>query len=144
MTEKGISILDKLGIDIGFKTTHMKTVTEADIVLFAGVSGDFNPLHVCEEYANKTFFGSRIAHGVIALGLLSAALAKLPGLVIFLSASDRFTAPVRIGDTITAIGEVTNVRKDKGIVTLKTSCINQKGETVVEGEWTVRLYEAPS
>ncbi len=144
MAEKEISILDKLGVDVGTKVSHMKTVTEADIVLFAGVSGDFNPVHVCDEYAKKTLFGSRIAHGVLSLAFISAAVAKLPGLVIFLSASDRFLAPVRIGDTLTATGEVTMVRKDKGIVTLKTSCTNQKGETVVEGEWTVRLYEAPS
>ena len=144
MTEKGTSILDKLGVDVGLKTSHMKTITEADIVLFAGVSGDFNPVHTCEEYAKKTFFGSRIAHGVIALGLISAAMTKLPGLVIFLSDSNRFLAPVRIGDTITATGEVIEVRKEKGILTLKTSCTNQKGEVVVEGEWAVRLYETPS
>ena len=144
MTERSNSILDKLGVDIGFKTTHMKTVTEADIVLFAGVSGDFNPVHMCEEYAKKTFFGGRIAHGVIPIGLLSAAMAKLPGLVILLSHSSRFLKPVRIGDTITAIAEVTEARKDKGIVTLKNSCLNQNGEAVVEGETTVRLYEAPS
>lgn len=144
MAEKSSSILDKLGVDVGTRVTHMKTVTEADITLFAGVSGDFNPIHMCEEYAKKTLFGSRIAHGVIPIGLLSAAMGKLPGLVIFLGASDKFLAPVRIGDTITATGEVIAVRKDKGILTLKTSCTNQKGETVVEGEWTVRLYEPPS
>jgi 3-hydroxybutyryl-CoA dehydratase len=138
------SILEKLGVDVGTKVSHAKTITEADIVLFAGVSGDFNPVHTCEEYAKKTFFGSRIAHGVIPIGLLSAAMAKLPGLVVFLGDSNRFLAPVRIGDTITATGEVINVRKDKGIVTLKATCTNQKGENVVEGEWTVRLYEAPS
>ena len=138
------TILDKLGVDVGHKVTHMKTVTDADIVMLSGVSGDFNPVHTCEEYARKTFFGGRIAHGVIALGLISAAMTRLPGVVIFLSASDKFLAPVRFGDTITARGEVIAVRKDKGIVTLKTSCSNQKGETVVEGEWTVRLYEAPS
>ncbi len=144
MTENEVTILDKLGVDVGLRVTQVKTVTETDIVMFAGVSGDFNPVHVCDEYAKKTLFGSRIAHGVIVLGLISAAMTKLPGLVIFLSASDKFLAPVRIGDTITATGEVVTVRKDKGIVTLKTSGTNQKGETVVEGEWTVRLYEAPS
>ena len=144
MVEKDISILDKLGVDVGFKTTHMKTVTEADIVMFAGVSGDFNPIHICDEYAKKTFFGGRIAHGVIAIGLISAAMTKLPGLTIFLGDSNKFLAPVRIGDTITATSEVIAVRKDKGILTLKATCTNQKGETVVEGEWTVRLYEAPS
>ncbi len=144
MAEKEVTILEKLGVDVGFKVTHAKTITEADIVLFAGVSGDFNPVHTCEEYAKKTFFKSRIAHGVIALGLVSAAMTKLPGLVIFLSDSNKFLAPVRIGDTITATGEVINARKDKGIITLKTTCTNQKGEPVVEGEWALRLYEAPA
>jgi len=144
MAEKDVSILDKLGVDIGYKTTHVKTITENDIKLFAEVSGDFNPVHVSEEYAKKTFFGGRIAHGVIPIGLLSAAMAKLPGLVIFLSQSVRFLKPVRIGDTITAIAEVIDTRRDKGIVTLKNTCINQSGETVVEGEATCRLYEAPS
>ncbi len=97
-----------------------------------------------EEYAEKTPFRSRIAHGVIAMGLLSAAMAKLPGLSILLSLSARFLKPVRIGDTITAIAEVTGTRQDRGIVTLKNTCVNQKGETVVEGEATCLLSEAPS
>ena len=144
MVEKDISILDKLGVDIGYKTTHEKTITESDINLFAEVSGDFNPIHMHEEYAKKTFFGGRIAHGIIALSLLSAAGTKLPGTVILLSMSGRFLKPVRIGDTITATTEVIAVRKDKGIVTLKNTCTNQHGEVTVEGETTVRLYEAPS
>jgi len=144
MVEKSESILDKLGVDIGFKTTHMKTITEADINHFAEVSGDFNPVHMREEYAKKTFFRGRIAHGVIPIGLLSAAMAKLPGLVIFLSQSVRFLKPVRIGDTITAIAEVIDTQRDKGIVTLKNTCVNQNEETVITGEATVRLYEPPS
>ncbi len=139
-----ITILDKLGVDVGTKVSHIKTITEADIVLFAGVSGDFNPVHMAEEYAKKTLFGGRIAHGVIALGLISAAMTKLPGVVIFLSDTNKFLAPVRIGDTVTATGEATAVRKDKGIVTLKVRCKNQKGEALVEGEWTVRLFPPPS
>ena len=144
MTDKETSILDKLGVDIGYKTTHTKTITEADIVMFARVSGDFNPVHMCEDYAKKTFFSGRIAHGVIALGLLSAAMTKFPGLTIFLSQSVRFLKPVRIGDTITATAEALETRKDKGIVTLKNTCVNQNGETVVEGEATIRLYEEPA
>ena len=144
MAEKEISILEKLGVDIGYKTTHVKTVTEADINLFAEVSGDFNPVHISEEYAGKTFFGGRIAHGALVQALLSAAMAKLPGLVVFLSQSVRFLKPVRIGDTLTAIAEVIETRKDKGIVTLKNTCINQEGETVVDGEATCRLYQPPS
>jgi 3-hydroxybutyryl-CoA dehydratase len=144
MGKENISILERLGVDVGFRTTHMKTVTEADIVLFAGISGDFNPVHMSDEYAKKTLFGSRVAHGVIAAGLLSAAMAKLPGLSILLSLSLRFLKPVRIGDTITAVTEVTAARGERGIVTLKNTCVNQKGETVVEGESVCMLSEAPS
>jgi len=143
MAEKGGSLLEKLGIEVGLKTTHMKTVTEADIVLFAGVSGDFNPAHMSEEYAKKTLFGGRIAHGALTLALLSAAMSKLPGLVIFLSQSVRFLKPVRIGDTVTAVAEVVETRKDKGIVTLKNTCTNQNGDILVEGEATVRIYQEP-
>jgi len=144
MTEQDIPILEKLGVDIGYKATHEKTITEADIELFAEVSGDYNPVHMSEEFAQKTFFGGRIAHGVIAIALLSAAMAKLPGLVILLSHSSRFLKPVRIGDAITAVAEATSVRKEKGIVVLKNTCTNQNGETVVEGETMVRLFEAPA
>ena len=144
MAEKDMSILEKLGVDIGYKTTHAKTITEADIIQFAEVSGDYNPVHMSEEFAKKTFFEGRVAHGVIAIGLISAAATKLPGLVILLSHSSRFLKPVRIGDTITAVAEVVNTREDKGIVTLKNTCTNQNGEVTVEGETVVRLYEAPS
>lgn len=144
MAENDISILEKLGVDIGYTTSHEKTITEADIKLFAEVSGDFNPVHINEQYAQKTFFKGRIAHGVIALSLLSAAGTKLPGTVILLSMSGKFLKPVRIGDTITAATEVIAVRNDKGIVTLKTTCSNQNDEMVVEGETVVRLYEDPS
>ena len=144
MAKKDISILDKLGVDIGFTTTHIKTITEADVHNFAEVSGDFNPVHVREEYANKTLFNGRIAHGALLQAYLSAAMAKLPGLVIFLSQSLQFLRPARIGDTITATAEVTETRRDKGIVTIKNTCVNQDGETIAEGEAAVRLYEEPS
>ncbi len=143
MTENE-TILDKLGVGIGYKTTHVKTVTEKDIELFAEVSGDFNPVHMRDDFAKKTFFSGRIAHGVFALGLISAAGAKLPGLVILLSMSSKFLKPVRIGDTITAVAEVTAARKEKGIITLKNTCTNQNGEAVVEGETMVRLFDPPA
>ena len=136
-------VLEKLGVDVGYTTSHKKTVTEKDIELFAEVSGDYNPVHMNEEFAQKTFFKGRIAHGVIAVSLLSAAMAKLPGLVILLSHSSRFMRPVRISDEITAVAEVTQVRKEKGIAVLKNTCTNQDGEVVVEGETMVRLYERP-
>ena len=88
MVDKGKSALDELRV--GSKTTHSRTITETDISLFASISGDFNPVHMCQDYAEKTVFGGRIAHGVISLGLLSAAMAKLPGLPIFLSHSAKF------------------------------------------------------
>lgn len=144
MAENSGSILDKLGVGIGFKTTHEKTITESDIALFAEVSGDFNPIHMSQEYAEKTFFGGRIAHGIISVGLLSTAWAELPGLIILLSESMRFLKPVRIGDTITAMVEVIGTRPDKGIVTLKNICTNQNGEVVVEGESACRIFEEPT
>jgi 3-hydroxybutyryl-CoA dehydratase len=138
------TILDQYGVDVGFKMTYERVVTAEDIDLFAKVSGDFNPVHVNEDYARKTLFKGRIAHGALSQAFLSATMAKLPGLVIFMSQTLRFVSPVRIGDTITAIIEVTSVRKDKGIVNMKNSCLNQKGETVVEGESTVRIFEKPA
>ncbi len=143
MAEDEPSLLERLGIDIGYQTTHARTITEADIVKFAEVSGDYNPVHLDEEFARKTMFGGKIAHGVIAISLISAAVARLPGLVILVSHSSRFLRPVKIGDTITATAEVTDTRKDKGIVRLKTTCANQDGKRVVEEETEVRIYAAP-
>ena len=139
-----MDILQKLGVEIGMKRSQTRTITAADIDTFADLSGDHNPVHMDEEYGKKTIFGGRIAHGVISLGLLSAAMAQLPGLPIFMSQSVRFLKPVRIGDTITASAEVIYMRPDKGIVTLKNTCTNQKGEVVIEGEAKCRLFERPA
>jgi 3-hydroxybutyryl-CoA dehydratase len=138
-----MDILQKLGVEIGLKKSQTRTITATDIDTFADLSGDHNPIHLDEEYGKKTVFGGRIAHGVISLGLLSAAMAQLPGLPIFMSQSVRFLKPVRIGDTITASAEVTDMRPDKGIVTLRNTCTNQKGEVVIEGEAKCRLFERP-
>jgi 3-hydroxybutyryl-CoA dehydratase len=137
------TVLDKYGVDVGFKLTYDRVITAEDIDLFAKVSGDFNPVHVNEEYAKTTLFKGRIAHGAYSQALLSATMAKLPGLVIFMNQTLGFKNPVRIGDTITAIAEVISVKKDKGIVTMKNSCVNQKDETVVEGEASVRIFLKP-
>jgi len=139
-----MDILQKLGVEIGLKRSQSRTISAADIDTFADLSGDHNPVHMDEEYGKKTIFGGRIAHGVISLGLLSAAMAKLPGLPIFMSQSVRFLKPVRIGDTITASVEIIEMRPDKGIVTLKNTCTNQKGEVVIEGEAKCRLFERPA
>lgn len=137
------TILDKYGVDVGLKMTYERVITAEDIELFAKVSGDFNPVHINDDYAKKTIFKGRIAHGALSQAFLSATMAKLPGLVIFMSQTLKFLNPIRIGDTITAIAEVTSARKDKGIVNMTNTCVNQKGEKVVEGEASVRIFEKP-
>ncbi|MBR2983898.1 MAG: MaoC family dehydratase [Clostridia bacterium] len=124
---------DELKIGMTAETT--KTITETDVVLFAGLSTDINPLHINEEYAKTTVFGGRIAHGILVSGLISATLAnKLPGPgCIYLGQDLKFTAPVRINDTITAKVEITSLREDKKIVTLSTTCTNQNGQVVIMG-----------
>lgn len=123
-------------IAVGMSAEHAKTITEADVVLFAGITGDFNPVHVDEEAAAKSRFGGRIAHGMLSAGLVSAAIAmKLPGPgSIYLSQTLRFTKPVKIGDTVTARVEVLEVNAAKHRVRLATTCRNQRGEQVLEGE----------
>lgn len=109
---------------IGQSASMSKTVTEADIILFAGITGDFNPAHIDEEYAKNSMFKGRIAHGMLSAGFISAALAmKLPGPgCIYLNQSMKFKAPVRIGDTVTATVTVTEINIDKKIVKLDTIC----------------------
>ncbi len=113
-----------------------KTISESDIYLFAGITGDFNPAHINEVYAKGTFFKTRIAHGMLTAGLISAVLAnQLPGPgTIYLKQELKFLAPVKIGDTITARVEIIELIPDKNIVRLKTVCSNQENITVLEGE----------
>jgi 3-hydroxybutyryl-CoA dehydratase len=128
-------------IHVGDVAELAKTVTETDIALFAGVTGDFNPVHIDQVAAEQSRFKGRIAHGMLSAGFISAVLGmKLPGTgSIYLSQSLRFTAPVRIGDTVTARVEVLEVLATKRRVRLATSCRNQQGETVVEGEAVVMV-----
>jgi|TARA_R110002096_G_scaffold168798_9_gene340103 3-hydroxybutyryl-CoA dehydratase len=111
-------------MQIGQSASMSKTVTEADIILFAGITGDFNPAHIDEEYAKNSMFKGRIAHGMLSAGFISATLAmKLPGPgCIYLNQSMKFKAPVRIGDTVTATVTVTDINIDKKIVKLDTIC----------------------
>lgn len=119
----------------GMSASLSKTVTEADIILFAGISTDVNPAHLDEEYAKGTMFGGRIAHGMLSAGFISAVLAnKLPGPgTIYLSQTLKFKAPVRPGDTVTATVTVKEVNAAKNRVTLDTVC-TVAGKTVIEGE----------
>lgn len=122
-------------LKVGDSAEISKTITEADIQDFARVTGDFNPLHLDQAYAEKTIFKGRIAHGVLSIGLISNILGNiLPGHgTIYLSQEVRFLAPVRIGDTITARVEVLEVVPDKNRVKFRTTCTNQDGKVVVDG-----------
>ncbi|HPJ95519.1 MAG TPA: MaoC family dehydratase, partial [Deltaproteobacteria bacterium] len=121
---------------LGETAEFTKTITEADIILFAGVTGDLNPAHINEEYAKNTFFKTRIAHGILQAGFISAAIGmKLPGPgTIYMKQELNFRAPVHIGDTITARVEVSQIDEEKNRVVLKTTCSNQEGEIVLDGE----------
>ena len=135
--------IDKL--NVGDVAEFAKTVTETDIYLYAGITGDFNPAHVNEEYAKNTFFKTRIAHGMLTAGFISAIIAnQLPGPgTIYLKQDLSFLAPVRIGDTITGRVEVLELNVDKNRVRLKTTCSKQEGVVVLSGEGLVSPPKAP-
>ncbi len=119
----------------GEHASFSKTITETDITLYAGISGDFNPIHVDAEYAKTTRFGERIAHGMLTAGLISTVLGmKLPGPgAIYLGQELKFMKPVFIGDTIIARVEVTEFNAEKRVLTAKTECHNQRGDVVLTG-----------
>ena len=126
-------------INLGDISSYSRTVTEADIVLFGGVSGDLNPAHFNEEYSKETMFKGRIAHGMLSASYISTVLGmKLPGSgTIYLSQELKFTAPVKVGDTITATVEVIEKLDDRNRIVLETICTNQNGKVVVKGKATV-------
>jgi 3-hydroxybutyryl-CoA dehydratase len=123
-----------------------KTITETDVVLFAGITGDFNPLHVNDAFAKKSQFGRRVVHGVISAGLISAVLGmKLPGPgALYLDQVVRFKKPTFIGDTLTATGTIKDkiVKQKEGkppmnMLKIETIVTNQDGVVVTEGEATI-------
>lgn len=120
--------------------TFAKTITEADIVLFAGVSGDNNAIHINEEFARTTRFGNRIAHGMLSASVISAAIAnKLPGPgTIYLKQSLEFKAPVKAGDTVHARVTVRDLIRDKKLVFLDTVC-SVRDAVVITGEALVKV-----
>lgn len=130
---KGKSISE---IKIGDFAEHSKTVSEGDVYLFAGVTGDFNPAHLNAQEAARGMFKERIAHGMLGAGFISAVLGmQLPGPgAIYLSQNLKFVAPVKFGDTITARAEVIDRNVDRNRITLKTTCTNQEGKLVIDGE----------
>ena len=124
---------------VGDSAEITKTIEQTDIHAFADVTGDHNPVHVDEAFAQTTRFGRTIAHGMLSASLISAVLAnKLPGAgSVYLGQTLQFVAPVFPGDEITARVTVKEIREDKPIVKLETVCINQRGQTVIRGEATV-------
>jgi 3-hydroxybutyryl-CoA dehydratase len=126
-------------LEIGEEASFSKTITETDVNLFAGISGDFNPLHVNEEYARQTPFKTRIAHGALPHSLIAPVLGmKLPGMgTVVVEITCRFKAPTFFGDTITATAEVKEKIEDKRWVRMKLTWTNQKGEVIAEGETVV-------
>lgn len=123
-------------LNVGQTASFTKTISESDVYLYAGITGDFNPAHVNEIYAKKTAFKTRIAHGMLSAGLISSVLGnQLPGPgTIYMQQQLSFRAPVTIGDTITATVEVIEVIREKKRVRLKTVCTNQKDVVVLDGE----------
>ena len=130
-----------MDLKIGDQFSTSREVTDEVIRKFAEVSGDFNPIHLDEEFAKSTRFGRRIAHGMLSGAFISAVLGNefRERKIVYLSQTMKFVAPVFIGDTVTATGTITNIRKDKDIVTLETVCTNQNGETLVKGEAAVMI-----
>lgn len=130
-------------IQIGDSVSFSKTVSEADVYSFAGVSGDFNPIHVDAEFAKKTRFGQRVAHGILTASFISTAIGTgLPGKnSLYLSQEMKFIRPVFIGDTVTATVTVTEKDVVKRIITLETIVMKQDGKQVLTGSAKVMKLE---
>ncbi|HEX6715976.1 MAG TPA: MaoC family dehydratase [Pyrinomonadaceae bacterium] len=133
-------------LSVGDSAEITKTIDQEDVDAFADVTGDHNPIHVDETFAQTTRFGRRIAHGMLTASLISSVLAnKLPGQgSVYLGQTLQFVAPVFPGDEITARVTVKEIRQDKPIVKLETTCINQRDEIVIRGEATVLIHRKES
>lgn len=116
-----------------------KTISESDVYLYAGITGDLNPAHINEVEAGKSIFKGRIAHGMLSAGLISAVLGtQLPGPgTIYMGQQLKFTKPVRFGDTIRATATIQEINTEKNRCVISTVCTNQNGEIVIDGTATV-------
>ena len=130
-------------IKLGMTESIEKVFSEEDVESFAKLVNDYNPVHLDQDYASRTVFKSRIVHGILVVGLISAVIGtKLPGEgSIYLGQNLKFVKPVFIGDLIKAFIKVVGLREDKMIVTLETICVNSNNEPVIEGEAIVKLFE---
>ena len=126
-------------LKIGDKAFFQKTITETDVYLYAGITGDLNPAHINEVSSQDSLFKGRIAHGMLTAGLISAVLGvQLPGPgTIYMGQELKFLAPVRFNDTILATVEVIEINVEKNRVKLSTTCTNQKDVVVLSGVATV-------
>lgn len=126
-------------------TSPSRTITEADIVNFAGLSGDYNELHTSEEFCKDTMFGTRIAHGLLGLAIASGLFTRTElcaqtsrNLIAFLGLEWKFKGPIKIGDTVTVKVKIIDKKEtrnpERGIFVLKRELVNQNGEVVQEGE----------
>lgn len=124
---------------VGDRAEYVRTVTEADVVEFARLSGDDNALHLDEAFGARTRFGGRVAHGALSFGFMAASQTRLIGAgIIWLEASVRFTAPVRIGDTVVTETEIVEIVADKQLIRVRCTARGRDGAVVMEGESTVK------
>ncbi|WP_076431209.1 MaoC family dehydratase [Haladaptatus litoreus] len=136
------SVEEPDNIALGDTVKFTKTLTDTDIGAFAQASGDTNPLHLDDEFAMQTRFGGRIVHGTLVSGLISAALARLPGLTIYLSQDLEFLRPVEPGETLTAVVEVIDVLDDNRY-SLSTFVYNEDDQEIIKGKSTVLIDDLP-
>jgi len=133
-------------------TTPARTITEADVVAFAGLTGDYNRLHTDAEYMRDSAFGERIAHGLLGLSIVNGLKYRTDidsdGIIAFLGLSWKFSAPIKFGDTIHATLQVSAMREtskpDRGIIIKQVRVLNQRGELVQEGEFTMMVKRRES
>lgn len=132
-----------MNISVGATFTATKKITDEVIRTFADLSGDYNPIHIDDEFAVKTRFGRRIAHGMISGALLSTVLGTEFGekQVVYMSQTMKFVSPVFVDDTITATATITHIREDKPVVTVETVVAKEDGTVVVRGEAALLVYE---
>ncbi len=132
-----------MNLNIGDTFSKSREVTDELIRQFAEVSGDYNPIHLDEDFAKTTRFGRRIAHGMLGGAFISAVLGYEFSVrkIIYLSQTLKFVAPVFIGDIVTAKATIKSIRQDKPIVTVETICENQSGETLIKGEAVLMLLD---
>ena len=121
-------------MQVGDSASFTKTMTETDVIMWVGLTGDLNPIHIDREYAQTTRFGKVLVPGVLVLGLISNVMTQVTFGHVYANQSIKFLKPVYIGDTITAIGTITEKIEAKNIVKVETKCVNQDGALVMIGE----------